>query len=122
MTAREAVSNFRNFSLSRDDERFLYLATHAHELTLANGCRLIDGTDFIQFFREMAEALEFYDVRDRAAKRMNGAVPAQPRWNSIAKAGSDPCHRCGHVHEGSKECGVLIGGDRICRCEMEVTA
>lgn len=32
------------------------------------------------------------------------------------------CPRCGHVHQGSSECGQEMGPGRICRCEMEVTA
>ncbi len=30
------------------------------------------------------------------------------------------CPRCGHIHEGSKECGMVMGQNLICRCEYEV--
>lgn len=40
-----------------------------------------------------------------------------------ARYSYDPtCSRCGHVHEGSSECGMPMGNGRICRCEMEVVA
>jgi hypothetical protein len=29
------------------------------------------------------------------------------------------CPRCGHIHQGERECGEDMGGGRICRCEME---
>lgn len=32
------------------------------------------------------------------------------------------CHRCGHIHVGMLECETPMGGDRICRCEMEMPA
>jgi hypothetical protein len=32
------------------------------------------------------------------------------------------CPRCGHLHQGEKECGEQIGGGRICRCELDVPA
>jgi len=35
-------------------------------------------------------------------------------------SGGDACPRCGHVHQGCRECGEQIGGGRICRCEMEL--
>lgn len=30
------------------------------------------------------------------------------------------CARCGHVHQGSSECGQEMGPGRICRCAMEL--
>lgn len=32
------------------------------------------------------------------------------------------CPRCGHLHEGDAECGVLLGSGRVCRCEVPVPA
>lgn len=30
------------------------------------------------------------------------------------------CPRCGHKHEGERECGVSMGGGGLCRCELSV--
>jgi hypothetical protein len=108
MTARELVSQFRfrDQSLSGTEEFFLYLANHVYEARLSDGQRLNDGTDFAMFLRELADALEGKLLR--------------PFGSSVAHHAT--CPRCGHVHEGISECGIEIGGGRICRCELSVPA
>lgn len=99
MTAKELVSNFRAQSGPSIDlcEFFLYLANHAYELRLEEGIRIIDLTDFTSLCLELAQALK-PEPADRT------------------------CPRCGHLHEGDRECGVFTGGGRVCRCEMDVPA
>jgi hypothetical protein len=103
MTAREMISNFRAQSGPSPDPRelFLYLANNAYDVRLADGGRILDLTDFTTLCIELAQALK-----------------PETSVNSHDKT----CPRCGHIHEGDRECGFLIGGGRICRCEMEVPA
>jgi hypothetical protein len=32
----------------------------------------------------------------------------------------DTCNRCGHIHEGMKECGFCVPGAGVCKCEFEI--
>jgi hypothetical protein len=105
MTARDLVSQFRPLSLPSTEEFFLYLANHVYEARLSDGQRLNDATDFAMFLRELADAIE-----------SNGPRPFRP------VPAHATCPRCGHVHEGVSECGIEIGGGRICRCELSVPA
>ena len=115
-----------------------YLADHVYEATLSNGGKLRDGLDFRHWLVELAEEARNLDrtkvsnvgEKSTGPKVTNGPAsqvalahsaylkpPApQPRWNDST------CPRCGHVHEGVGECGVSMGKDRICRCELEVSA
>ncbi len=98
MTAKELISDLRAMNALDPRECFLYLAAHAHEARLANGCRLLDQTDFTAWLLELSEA-------------------AKPQ------ALDKTCPRCGHVHEGDRECGVFISESTgYCRCELEVPA
>lgn len=106
MTAREAIADLQH--AKEPVEFFLYLAAHAHELRLTNGARLNDSTDFKAFLVELAEATK--PTIGRAL-----GIPPQKRWD-------EHCPRCGHVHQGIGECGMPIGGGRVCRCELEVAA
>lgn len=45
-----------------------------------------------------------------------------PRRGELRSRYEEMCPRCGHVHQGDRECGEDIGGGRRCRCEMEVPA
>jgi hypothetical protein len=38
----------------------------------------------------------------------------------LVAVGKAMCPRCGHVHQGEKECGEEMGANRFCRCELEV--
>ncbi len=67
MTAKEAIANLRAAGADEPVEYFLYLANHSHEARLAGGGRLTDGTDFIAWLRELAEASETFP--DRGASR-----------------------------------------------------
>jgi hypothetical protein len=109
MTAREAIANLRAVSAELPVEYFLYLAAHSCELCLSSGGRLNDATDFKAFLVELAEA-----TKPTLGKAL-ATVPQQPRWNRN-------CPRCGHVHEEVSECGMSLGGGRICRCDMEMSA
>lgn len=106
MAAQEAISNLRD--AHEPVEFFLYLAAHAHELRLSNGARLNDGTDWKAFMVELAEA-----TKPTIARALG--VPPQKRWDLT-------CPRCGHVHLEVSECGMRLGGGRICHCEREVAA
>src|SRR5882724_9003928 len=95
MTAKELIANL-HFSGSIDPaECFLYLAAHAHEARLAGGQRLLDQSDFTAWLIELAQAL-----RQRATS--NGE-----------KRVDRTCPRCGHIHEGDRECGAWLGAGRF---------
>lgn len=106
-----------------------YLADHVYTSSLENGLPVRDATDFSHWLTELAEAArelakipgntKVHSVQDSGTRpKVTCRTPQpQPRYQS------DPtCPRCGHVHEGAGECGVSMGKDRICRCEMEVPA
>jgi hypothetical protein len=63
MTARDLLSNLRASNVTKPADVCLCMANLAHELRLSDGQRLNDLTDFTVFLRELAEAVEFYDVR-----------------------------------------------------------
>jgi hypothetical protein len=97
MTAQQAVAYLRRLG-PYPHEHFLYLASHVHEARLADGSRVMDATDFAAWLIELAD--------------VNSPLPKL-----------DPtCPRCGHTHEGENECGTYLGGQRFCRCELEVPA
>jgi hypothetical protein len=56
MTANELVDNLRIMGPQDAAVIFNYLAEHAHEARLANGCGLRDATDVIEWLRELAQA------------------------------------------------------------------
>lgn len=107
MTASEITSNLRTARLAEPIEIFLYLANHFPELETSDGQKMNDLTDFATFLREFAEALA-------------------PREKASNPGHYSTCHSCGHIHEGSEECGKFIGngpnGPRYCRCEAKVAA
>jgi hypothetical protein len=109
VTAREFISTLALAPV--DTERlstiFRFLAVHAYEFRLEGGKQLRDASDFKQLLHEISEAAA--NARD-CRKVMGTFVIA------------DPCPRCGHVHQGSPECGEEIGGGRTCHCELEVRA
>jgi hypothetical protein len=108
MTAKEAIANLRATGADDPVEYFLYLANHVHEARLTNGSRLNDAIDIALWLTELAEAIR---------------VPSLDLAEIESKRRADlTCPRCGHIHEGDRECGAFIGGGRICRCEMEVSA
>lgn len=78
------------------------------------------GGGFVSTIAEAALAADWenYDILRPALLELQKKYP---RYNE-ARALSDPtCPRCGHVHEGSGECGVSIGAGRVCRCELEMS-
>lgn len=102
MTAKELVANLRAAGEIDPAECFLYMAAHAHELRLEHGQRLLDQIDFTAWLIEVSRALA---SRDQIL---------------VSRTENDrTCPRCGHIHEGERECGSEIGGGRRCRCEME---
>jgi hypothetical protein len=105
MTSTDAICAMRSLGLLAEDPRpfLLFLASHYAELRLKNGQRLLDASDWQQFFLEMVDAWKATSVSNKVV--------------SISLV----CHRCGHQHEGDRECGVDCGGGRLCRCEMEVS-
>ncbi len=120
MTAAEAIRTLQAEGAHEPIEYFLFLANHAHELRLANGGRLNDGTDWKAFLRELAETSEALDRKSPRATDCT-FVNAPPKRMS-SKAVDLTCPRCGHVHQGESECGEALGGGRVCRCELEVPA
>lgn len=54
---------------------------------------------------------------------MRAKYPAYEPTEQVKREIRDKtCPRCGHQHEGLKECGVEMGPGRICPCELEVPA
>lgn len=47
---------------------------------------------------------------------------SRPRPKVTQREIDRTCPRCGHIHQGEKECGEPMGGERICRCELDVPA
>ena len=119
MTAAEAIRNLQSMGAHEPIEYFLFLANHAHELRLANGGRLNDGTDWKAFLRELADSSEAFD---RKPPRLAYCTFVNPLPRTSSKAVDLTCPRCGHVHQGESECGEALGGGRVCRCELEVPA
>ena len=112
MTARELISNLRRCGPQSLTVIFHYVADRAHELRLADGQKLNDCLDFAAMLRELGEA---------ARLTRPELLDSPPQLRTVSTL--DPtCPRCGHVHEGDKECGAEIARGRICRCEMEVPA
>ena len=104
MTAAELIANLRAINATELREVFLYMAAHAHEARLADGQRLVDQTDFTTWLLELHEA----------------AKP--PKLGAQSVRIDLTCPRCGHIHEGDKECGVIVPGAGVCRCELQVPA
>ena len=134
MTSRDLVAELRLLGPQDQNVIFAFIADHLYECRLNTGARLNDAMDFKLFLHEVSEAwrvAEFPEgtvfppstkvhlaadsgTRPKVTRR---DLPApHPRWNDST------CPRCGHVHEGVGECGVSMGKDRICRCELEVSA
>jgi hypothetical protein len=96
-----------------------YLADHVYHAELR------DATDFRQWLLDLAEEARNLGQLAENTKvswmtvkgpcRKVTTPPPQPRYDPT-------CPRCGHVHEGSAECGMDMGNGRFCRCEMEVVA
>lgn len=105
MTAKDLVANLRAGGPVDPAECLLYMAAHAHEFRLEDGQRLNDQTDFTAWLIEVSRALAGRD--HILASRMEN---------------DRTCPRCGHLHEGERECGVFLGGGGFCRCELEVPA
>ena len=123
MTPRELLSDL---PLGPGDQRanllyarllLIYLADHVYDLR--------DASDFRVWLLDLAAELRqgmgtgqfpsSTEVQPPTEIRPRSKVMPQSRWDDV-------CPRCGHVHEGSGECGVRMGKDIICRCELEVSA
>ena len=52
------VAQLRAMNATNPREIFLYLANHAHEAYLADGCSLLDRTDFTAWLIELSEAFK----------------------------------------------------------------
>ncbi|HZW05360.1 MAG TPA: hypothetical protein VFF58_00500 [Candidatus Nitrosotalea sp.] len=123
MTARELMAYMQRCGPQELNVVFHFLADQAGQARLSNGARLCDVSDFSAWLRELGDAArisgeipdstEVLPMPERSTRPRVTERPAQLRnWNA--------CPRCGHVHEGDRECGVEIGRGQICRCEMEV--
>lgn len=114
MTAKELIDDLLFLGPQDLNVILSYIADHASEARLAGGERLNDVTDFKAFLRELGEAWRVHGL----LRRTNVAIDS---WQSRT-AMHDTCPRCGHVHQGEAECGELLGGGRVCRCELSVPA
>jgi hypothetical protein len=83
--------------------------TTALDLRTISGMRLLDVTDWKEFFQEVGDVLAERTVRPLPLQFRRAADPAA-------------CSDCGHVHEGKTECGHYLGEEKFCRCEAKVTA
>ena len=105
MTARQVVDHLRELGILDNRTLLLALSNCTGEARLQDGQRLNDATDFAAWLREVAGELR---VPERVA--------------FITRRIDLTCPRCGHVHEGDRECGVEVPGAGICRCELQVPA
>jgi hypothetical protein len=112
MNARELMDDIL-FALGPAKESNAVILSIALRIIAEHVYELRDAGDFHQKMLDLADAARL--ARPAAPKPI--AMPPRPqtRWD-------DTCPRCGHVHEGVGECGVQMGKDRICRCEVEVSA
>lgn len=128
MTAKELIANLRSLGTLDGHVIFNYLAEHTYEAKLATGQQLRDASDFKAFLRELAEEAKipgpshFRRSTEVSTAAGNGTGPKVLPPAPQRRYEDATCPRCGHVHEGDGECGVLIGGGRYCRCELEVPA
>jgi hypothetical protein len=121
MTARDFIASLAPVDLDRQAKIFRFLAEHTYELRLSSGHPLRDSTDFRDFLFELSRGAELA----HQAVNTHVAIASQNRpCPKVIPRGQfdDTCPRCGHVHQGSGECGEQMGGGRICRCETEVPA
>jgi hypothetical protein len=53
--------------------------------------------------------------------RIGGASERERIWKWIdrIKCLFLACPRCRHVHKGKNECGVVMAGAKVCRCQLE---
>jgi hypothetical protein len=113
MTPQELISALRSCGPQTLSVILHFIADRLYQAELNSGASLHDVTDFKIFLEECAEVAKVRDFRDQTASG----------WREAPSRGvNPPCPRCGHVHQGDRECGEQIGGGRICRCEMEVPA
>lgn len=129
MTPHELISDLRALGPGQDTPaaqlytRLLlrYLADHLYDAELTTGMKLRDLSDVIAFLRETADAARIPQSTKVLCAGERGTRPAvtekrppapQPRWDAT-------CPLCGHIHGGDAECGMPIGGGRVCRCEFD---
>lgn len=118
MTPSELVSHLAPYDRARLALIFEYLGVKTYALTLENGKPLSDVIDFSVFCQELSTALK----SPRLGEPANAPIEIRTRPRTMSRSVHDTCPRCGHVHEGDRECGVEIGRGQLCRCEMEVPA
>jgi hypothetical protein len=120
MTAHELLQDLRACGPQSLSVILHFVADHISEARLSTGARLCDATDFSDWLHELGDVArvsgfsESTEVLIPAGRRTRPTVTRQEqsRWDNT-------CPRCGHVHQGEKECGESIGGGRICRCDLE---
>jgi hypothetical protein len=91
---------------------FQTFAEHAADLRTIGGMRLLDTSDWKEFFQEMGDA-----IAEVTAKPTVAPLPAPQRMLR-----DHTCPDCGHEHEGKTECGHYLGEGKFCRCEAKVMA
>jgi hypothetical protein len=127
MTAQDFISKLAPAELERMGLIFELLSIRIPDAELVNGSHLRDASDFMAFLLELSAAAKLANVRGpmQFGPPYRSLRSQQERWQRENKSPTvrlveETCPRCGHVHEGSAECGFDIGGGRICHCEMEV--
>ena len=128
MTPAELIRQIRPLSLA---EKLDVLADHAL-IVKRNGHVLFNIDDFTGWLHDLAEEARHPSVPQSGGEKpgevfldklRSGELPTAPFGNAAPKPPEHKhCPRCGHIHEGVRECGADMGGGRICRCEMEVAA
>lgn len=115
-----SFAHFWNLPEGEDRARcfFYMLADSVPIARLNNGCRLIDGTDFIAWLRELGDAAKRLEDGESACPSGAKILPI----NSFMELGDSRCPRCNHLHQGVVQCGFDLGGGRLCRCELPVPA
>lgn len=125
MIAQELIAHLRDCGPQPLNVIFHFLADRCAQSRLASGARLCDAGDFTAWLRELGDAAqpdipgstEALHLAERSTRptvtgQLSGQLSEMRNWNT--------CPRCGHVHEGDRECGAEVGRGQLCRCEMEV--
>jgi len=119
LLAKDVIANLRHQRPQHAHAIFYSLADAALEARLRTGHSLCDLGDFSEWLRELGDAA-------REVELGSGSLRLSSFNNYTSVDGRrllDPtCPRCGHVHQGERECGEEMGPGRICRCELSVPA
>ncbi len=114
VTSKELIDDLRALGPQDLNVVLRYLADRVPAARTADGLRILDASDFIQWLRELAQCW-------RVSEQLRPPSAALKRVCDRL-AGFNTCPRCGHIHQGESECGQEMGGGGFCRCELNVLA